>query len=257
MMAAQGHTSRGTAERAEAAAARVTLLNEFGLEVAGEAVSAPHAVQRLIALLSLTAHPLARSRVAGLLWPEAPEWRALGNLRSVLWRLRRVPPRLVVVLDDRIGLEPSVRVDFHDIAGLARALAHAPEPWSLERLPELVAAAELLPGWEDDWIAVERSRFHELRIHALERACEAVLQRGEHSAAVQAAMAAIDAEPYRDSTQRLLLKAYLSEGNVAAAMRSYYGYRDLLRSELGIEPSDSMRALVAAFDRRRRRRPGT
>jgi DNA-binding SARP family transcriptional activator len=109
----------------------------------------------------------------------------------------------------------------------------------------------VLPGWEDEWIAVERERFRERRVHALERAGEALLDSGNHPAAVQAALAAIDAEPYRDSAHRLLIRVHLAEGNVAGALRSFIAYRDLMESELGLEPSDRMRELLAGFGGRR------
>jgi DNA-binding SARP family transcriptional activator len=228
---------------------RLNLLGDFQLLINGRNVSAPHGAQRLLALLGLAGRPVARSRVAGQLWADVPETRALGNLRSVVWRLGRIPRRIVEVIDDRLSLAGDVTVDIHELATLSRDMGRAPRDGLLERLPELMSATELLPGWEEDWIEAERGRFHELRLHALERACEAVLQRGDHSAAVQTAIAAIDAEPFRDSAQRLLLKAHLSEGNVAAALRAYEAYRDLVKAELGIAPSGSMQDLVAGLDR--------
>lgn len=236
------------------ARARLNLIGEFQLLIDGENTSTTRGVQRLLAFLALTGRLVTRSRVAGQLWSEVSEVRALGNLRSALWRLRTIPRRIVETMDDRVRLASDVEVDLDDLAELSRDLGNAPRDDVLERLPELMTATELLPGWEEEWITVERERFHELRLHALEHACEAVLLRGDHSAAVQTAIAAIDAEPFRDSAQRLLLKAHLSEGNVAAALRAYYAYRDLVRSELGIEPSDSMQQLVAGLDRRRRPR---
>ena len=252
MTVVQPRTTRAVASSGVPARRRLNLIGEFQLLVDGQNVSAPYGVQRLLAFLALSDRPVARSRVAGQLWADVPEVRALGNLRSVLWRLRRTSPQIVECIDDRLGLASDVEVDLDELVQLARELAHAPGDDMLERLPELMTASELLPGWDHEWITVERERFHELRLHALERACEAVLQLGDHSAAVQTAIAAIDAEPFRDSAQRLLMKAHLSEGNVAAALRAYHSYRDLVQAELGIEPSDSMQELVAGLDRRRR-----
>lgn len=254
MAVVQSPTTRAVVSPGVRARTRLNLIGEFQLLIDGENVSTPHGVQRLLAFLALVGRPVGRSRVAGQLWTDVPEERALGNLRSALWRLRRIPRQIVKSMDDRLSLASDVEVDLDELGQLSRELAHAPRDDLMERLPELMNASELLPGWEHEWITVERERFHELRIHALERACEAVLQLGDHSAAIQTAMAAIDAEPFRDSAQRLLLKAHLSEGNVAAALRAYYAYRDLVQAELGIEPSDSMRELVAGLDRRRRPR---
>ncbi len=228
---------------------RLGLISEFQLRVDGVHVSVPHGVQRLLAFLAMAARPVARSRVAGQLWLDVPECRALGNLRSALWRLRRIPRRIVFAIDDRLGLDDEVEVDMADIAQLTSRLIRAPDRAALARLPDLVAAAELLPGWGDEWIIVERERFRELRLHALEQAGELLLEAGDRSTAIEAAMAAIDTEPFRDSAQRLLVRGYLDDGNGAAALRAYYAYRDLLAAELGIEPSDSMQRLVARLGR--------
>jgi DNA-binding SARP family transcriptional activator len=230
--------------------ARLSLVTEFQLRIGSRNVSVPHGVQRLLAFLAMSGQPVARSRVAGQLWLDVPEWRALGNLRSALWRLGRLPRRLVQSLDDRLTLDSDVEVDLAELTKLSSRLTDAPDPAALGNVSMLMAATELLPGWEDEWIIVERERFRERRLHALERACEALLEVGNHPAAVQAAMVAIEAEPFRDSAQRLLVRVHLAEGNMAAALRSYQIYRDLMESELGIEPSEHMRALVAGFNRR-------
>lgn len=232
---------------------RLSLVSEFQLLIDNRQVSVPHGVQRLLAFLAMAGQPVVRSRVAGQLWLDVPEWRALGNLRSVLWRLRRLPRKLVRTLDDRLSLDNEVQVDLTELTLLSSQLTDLRDPASLTRLGLLMSASELLPGWEDEWIVVERERFRERRLHALERACEALLEIGNHPAAVQAALATIDAEPYRDSAQRLLVQAHLAEGNVAAALRSYQIYSDLMETELGIEPSERMRALVSGLVVRRRR----
>jgi DNA-binding SARP family transcriptional activator len=226
---------------------RVSLISEFQLLVDNANIAVPHGVQRLVAFLAMAARPVSRSRVAGQLWLDVPEWRALGNLRSALWRLRRIRQPIVRSIDDRLALDSTVEVDLADLTQLTVQLAAQPDHSSLARLPQLMAATDVLPGWEDEWIIVERERFRELRLHALERACEALLETRQHSAAIQAALAAVDAEPFRDSAQRLLVRAYLEEGNAAAALRIFYAFRDMMEAELGIEPSDAMAQLVAGL----------
>lgn len=226
---------------------RLSLVSEFQLLIDNRQMSVPHGVQRLLAFLAIAGQPVARSRVAGQLWLDVPEYRALGNLRSVLWRLRRLPRELVRSLDDRLSLHDDVEVDLTELTLLSSQLTNLQDATSLSRLALLMSAPELLPGWEDDWIIVGRERYRELRLHALERAGEVLLEIGNHPVAVQAALAAIDAEPYRDSAQRLLIRVHLAEGNIAAAVRSYEAYCELMESDLGIEPSERMRALVAGL----------
>lgn len=231
---------------------RLILTSEFQLVIDDRTVAVPHGVQRLLAFLAVARGPIARSRVAGQLWLDAPERRALGNLRSVLWRLHRLPRRIVSSLDERLALAPDVDVDVMELSALSGEILDSADRATLERLPQLVAASEILPGWEDEWLILDRERFRELRLLALERGCEALIDLGDLAGAVQTALAAVEAEPFRESAQRLLVRVYLMEGNLAAALRVYLAYRDLMDAELGIEPSDRMEELVVGLDRRAR-----
>jgi len=225
-------------------AVRLRLTSEFQLLISDRHVEVPPGVQRLLAFLAVARQPIRRSRVAGELWPEVAEWRALGNLRSVLWRLGRTRSGAVRVLGDRLTLHPSVEIDLRVLTDLATRLLDEVDSPTLQRVAELVQATEILPGWDDEWLTVERERFRELRLRALERACEATIERRDTDHGVQACLAAVEAEPYRESAQRLLVRMHLSEGNRAAALRSYLAFRDLVQTELGIEPSDLMADLV-------------
>ena len=226
---------------------RLRLTSEFQLLISDGHVEVPPGVQRLLAFLAVARQPVRRSRVAGELWPDVAEWRALGNLRSVLWRLRRIRSGTVRVLGDRLTLDPSVEIDLRVLTDLATRLLDDVDGPTLQRVAELVQATDILPGWDDEWLVVERERFRELRLRALERACEATIMRGDTDHGVQACLAAVEAEPFRESAQRLLVRMHLSEGNRAAALRSYLAFRDLVETELGIEPSDLMADLVAGL----------
>ena len=49
----------------------------------------------------------------------------------------------------------------------------------------------------------------------------------------------------RESAHRLLIQVHLAEGNRAEAGRQYEIYRNLLATELGIEPSASIKHLLS------------
>jgi hypothetical protein len=54
---------------------------------------------------------------------------------------------------------------------------------------------------------------------------------------VQAALAAIDVEPLRERAQPVLLETHIGVANWVEARRGFVTYRDLVRRELGAEPS--------------------
>jgi DNA-binding SARP family transcriptional activator len=223
---------------------RLTLLDAFDLSHGAETLSLCLPVQRLLAFLALRGRPTRRAHVAFTLWTDSSEDRAFGSLRSALWRLRRDGHCLVEEANGRLRLAPAVRVDVDEAAEAAhRLLDPAAEIDDADR-DRVFLGGELLPDWYDDWVALERERFRQLRVHALERLCERLTSEHRFTEAVDAGLAAVEGEPLRESAHRVLIHAHLAEGNAAEALRQYRIFRGLLRDRLGLEPSGQMDALM-------------
>jgi len=112
-------------------------------------------------------------------------------------------------------------------------------------LDELPFLGELLPGWYDDWVLIERERHRQLSLHALEMICELLTAAGRFGPAVTAGLAAVREEPLRESAHRGLIQAYLAEGNPSEALRDYRLYEKLLWRELRLKPSGRLSELVS------------
>jgi DNA-binding SARP family transcriptional activator len=223
---------------------RLRVLAEFQLLVDGTAITLPHSVERVLAFLGISQLPVSRARLAGSLWPDVADQRANGDLRSALWRLRR-NTRIIREDNRRLALAPEVDVDLVEMAGLTQSLILAPDSPALDRVPDLVRAHAILPGWDEEWLIVERERYRMTRLRALERSAGALLDAGDHVGALAAALACVDAEPYRETAHRLVIRIHLAEGNNAQAIQVYQAYRSLVGGELGIAPSSLMDDLVA------------
>lgn len=80
----------------------------------------------------------SRSRVAGTLWPDSPESKALGNLRTGIWRITQTAPGMVVVTGGAIDLAPDVTVEVRVLVDFS-----SPRPASegLRRLPATTRAS--------------------------------------------------------------------------------------------------------------------
>lgn len=231
--------------RDRAAAARLTLLDAFELVYDEAPVAMPMSAQRLFAFLALHPRPLLRPFVAGSLWPETTEERAHASLRSALWRLHRLGEGLVEATGPRLRLGAAVEVDLRVSETAARRLLDAADPDALDVEPS-VLAGELLPDWYEDWVLLERERFRQLRLRALDALCERLTQADRLAEAFEAGLAALAAEPLRESAHRALVRIHLAEGNAAEALRQYRLCRRLLGEQLGIEPSAQMDLLVSA-----------
>ena len=223
----------------------LTLLDTFGLVCDGRAVAVPMSAQRLLALLALHPRPLLRPFVAGTLWPETSEERAHANLRSALWRLHRLGYRFVEAAGPRLSLGSAVEVDLRSSEALARRLLDVGDGAALPADPSPLFG-DLLPDWYEDWVLLERERFRQLRLRALDALCDRLTRAGRHDEALDVGLAALAAEPLRESAHRALVRIHLAEGNAGEALRQYRLCSRLLAEQLGIEPSDQMRALVGS-----------
>jgi DNA-binding SARP family transcriptional activator len=247
MSAAPTTAAARTRPRTTARSAELTLLGAFELRVEGEPFELPLNGRRVLAFLALNGHALMRSFVAGSLWLDTTDTRAAASLRSALWRLNRTH-RLVEADGERLRLGGEVTVDV--TAAVDQALQVVdPEKAGCPRPIELLLRGELLPDWYDDWVAVERERLRQLRVHALESLCDRLTAAARYAEATEAALEATQAEPLRESAHRALVRVHLAEGNHNEAIRQYERYRRMLADELGLDPSPQMEALVAFTSR--------
>jgi DNA-binding SARP family transcriptional activator len=226
---------------------KVSLQRRFEVAFDGVRVDVPHSSQRLVAFLAINDGPLARDVVAAQLWSEATGDRAGAALRTALWRLGPSPARgLVVAARGRLALGDDVDVDFRATALRAQAIVGGHALTATRRdVATLRMAGDLLPDWYDDWVILERERFRQLRIDALETLCAALSAAGEYAAATEAGLAALAAEPLREQSHRMLIAAHLAAGNPGEALRQYRILCELLDRELGVTPSPATERLLA------------
>jgi DNA-binding SARP family transcriptional activator len=234
-----------------ATAPRVELLDGFAVDLGITRPlvrDLPRGVQRLVAHLCLTGRP-ARTAIAGELWPDVPEEHAQGSLRSALWRLQKAVPGLLHVSAGALSLAAGVRVDVHELAAWAGRVLDPRTGLDDVAVPDAGVRSELLPGWYDDWVLLERERLRQLRMHALEAVAARLAAAGRYGEALQVAYAAVRAEPLRESAHRTVVSVHLGEGNVAEAVRAFDSYRAMVEEELGIGPTEQMTRLVRDLGR--------
>jgi DNA-binding SARP family transcriptional activator len=223
------------------------LLNAFELSCDGVPVQLPMSVQRLIAFVALHPHPLLRPYVAGSLWLDVSEDRASANLRSALWRLHRRGLVVVEATDQQLRLGANVDVDVHEAEALARRIMKDDNLDGIDLAPSSLSR-DLLPDWYDEWVLIERERYRQLRLWALDALCDRLMRGGRLSEALELGLLSVSGEPLRETAHRAVVRVHLADGNVAEAIRHYRFYRRLLREHLGIEPSARMRELMRGFD---------
>jgi DNA-binding SARP family transcriptional activator len=225
--------------------ARLHLMSGFQLEIGGRTVDVATPAQRVLAFLALNARPVSRSHIARALWRDSGDARAAGSLRSALWRIRRYGA-LVDLAPRGVSLNEAVRVDVREATSWARRVSDASHALRDDDVQFAAASGELLPEWDDEWVSVEREHVRQVRLHALEILSERLVSERRFGLAIEAALASLRADPLRESAHRAVVAVHLAEGNRSEALRHFREYDELLRVQLGIEPTVLMRRLVTA-----------
>lgn len=229
---------------------RVTVLGSFTLTPGATAGStAPGSIalsadaRRLVAYLAVHPRAQRRAALAADLWPGLAGPAALRLLDDAVAAVD-VPGLLVSdggADDGSLALAGDVEVDLAAAMRLLRTLPETPGSHDTDLAPLL---SDILPGWTAAWVAVERERFRQLRLHAVEERSARLTAAGRHDDAVALARLAVRSAPSRESARRAAINAMLAQGDVAGAMDEYDEYQELLRSSVGVAPAFALDSLL-------------
>lgn len=209
----------------------------FGLRVDGVRVDLAPVPARILAYLALRPGAVARPALAAVLWRDASHERALGNLRSALWRLPACARTAVADSGTALRLADDVVCDAGPLLGAAAS-------------PDLTDVLtwgwsdELLAGWYDDWVLEAREAIQVRRAGLLEDLAAASGRMGRCGDALMFATLAVAAQPLRESAHRALLRAHLDVGHHREAVGLYRELSQILALELGVGPSAETAALM-------------
>jgi DNA-binding SARP family transcriptional activator len=223
----------------DAVSIELHLLGGFRLLIDGELVNVGQTGQRLLAVVACRGRQATRSQIAHALWPDATSERAHANLRTALYRLYRRGPGTIHATNSYLQLSVGMYIDLEHTTRLANRLLRNDLGRDGALLDEAMQAnlyGDLLPDWDDEWLGDHQYRYRQLRLTTLETLSSHLAQAGHHGAAVQAALAAVEADSLRDSAHEALIRACLAQGNRHEAFTHFTTYRRILRDELGLDP---------------------
>lgn len=188
--------------------------------------------RRLLAYLALRGQPVCRGVAASDLWPNVLDDVGRANLRRALWHVPRGWVQVVadeLVVDAECDLKHAHRVAASALNG---------EPLTLAEINLL--SNDILPGWQEDWVLAAHESFRTLRVQALEAACRTMAGSGCYALATQAGLAAVAAEPLRESAAEALINAHLAQRNRYEAAQCFQTLAQRLHDELGVLPDLSL-----------------
>ncbi|TET99825.1 MAG: hypothetical protein E3J30_03935, partial [Anaerolineales bacterium] len=230
----QRSTSKRLVKRQALRMLEIRLLGQFDLRQDGVAIELPSRPARtLLSYLVLTRgthHP--RERLAGLLWPNSSESNARKNLRQALWQLRKAIGETHLLVDTR-SIAFNTASDFWlDIDML--------ENTADQDLETEVSAYEgdLLPGFYEDWILLERDRLDANYERKMDRLLTQLLQEQRWMEAIGWAERWIAQGHVPEAAFRALMMAHASMGEMSKVEAAYLRCAEALEQEVGVDPSE-------------------
>ena len=236
------------------------LLGTFAIEAnVGRSIPISVRSRKARALLAYLAmkpeYRARREELATLFWGDNPDALARHSLRQCLISLRQdlcLASEILMVVDrETIGLRSQfVSVDARTFMSLARStapdeLTRAAKLWNGAFLPDLALDIEEFDAWHRQ----EADRLSAAAAGLFEALCRSADANGDGERAIAAVERLVALEPTREDRQRTALKLFARYKGRDAALSRAKLLADLLRTELGISPEATTRALIDAIKR--------
>lgn len=221
---------------------------EMQVQIAGVQISKLRTRKSLALLAILAMRPnrnISREWISAQLWPESDDRHANRSLRQCLFHLRK-----------SMGLE-SWRIQSVDSRNISFDVADAEidvisfcQLLESDSFEEQVKAIELyrgsfMDGFAEPCFLDERSRLEDKAVQAIDAASRRAIDAKNFVLAIKLLQLGTQLDPYRESSQMLLIEALKGSNDSAGAVLAYRKFRMLLRQDLGLAPSPEIKALYA------------
>lgn len=244
---------------------QIYLLGKFQVMLAGQPITAfsTDKTRALLAYLVMEqsrAH--LREELAGLLWSDQPEERAMHNLRQALSILRKAlpdpphAPPFLLITPETARFNPQSE-HWLDVSAFTQELTAAigkppsirPNILRLQQALALYAGAFLCTlrmddgVLLDDWVLLEREGLNQRAVAALDILTEYHERRGEFTQALEYAERLAALAPWDETAHTRAMLLLAAQGQFSAALTRYQSLRRYLRREMCLEPAPETAAI--------------
>ncbi|MDX1435359.1 MAG: tetratricopeptide repeat protein [Anaerolineales bacterium] len=193
--------------------------------------------EAILVYLALAGQPVPRQVLADIFWEEAPETRAMTNLRVALASIKK---QLEPFID--IGRQ-SVRVDAQanlwvDALELARSLAEGDIESGIA-----LYTGEFLDGFHlrgsarfEEWQTITRENYRLQMMDGLHAQVERGLERGDYQNGLRYSRRLLEMDSFDEKALRRTMELLALSGQRNAALLQYETYREIYQDQLGIGP---------------------
>lgn len=235
------------------------LFGQFELVEGGVSCALPASSNARLVLAYLLLHRgegCSRTVLAELIAPELPETQALHALSQALWHIRRALPGWLDSDAFQVSFAANIQISTDakefaallepHLSGCGQASATLRD---LKRAVEFYRG-DLLEGYYQDWVLLERERLREQYLQALEMLVTAYKSTLQYQQALAAALHWAGTDPLSESAHREVMRLYHYLGCPAEALRQYEKCREILRQEFDLEPEPETDQIARAIRQR-------
>lgn len=212
--------------------------------------------EALLIYLASTNRSQPREVLADLLWDERTQTQALANLRVLLSALHKSLGECLVIRREAVALNPAAQV-WMDKTQLENCLdeVHQQGQVTADTARQVEQALNLyqgdfLEGFSvadcrrfEDWRTRERERLHQLAVDGLYELVNYQIQQREYQVGMRYAHRLLELDPLMEAAHRQMMLLLMGCGQRTAALSQFETCQNLLREELGVEPSTATREL--------------
>ena len=216
-------------------------------------------VLALLAYLAVERGMHSRESLMSLFWPESPSNSAAASLRVTLSRLRQglgQAGEILITEAGNVGFDSSYPIAL-DLDWLNTAVREDTSPDELRSILTM-DRGEFLEGFSlpdapafDDWISIQRGACLRQLETIYDRLSQHLLSMHDSTAAVETAAQWVTRAPLSEQAYRRLMAAQTLNGQRPAALLTYNQLQEILKKELGLQPSRETVLLANNIDQGR------
>ncbi len=191
----------------------------------------------------------SRTSIAEDFWPNHESLKSRKALNTEMWRLRSVlssinQQDLIWQENGAIGLTDceAISADYTDFKIGMNELKHLkPDAVSEQAMRKVekschMVSGELLEGCYYDWLLIFREEVRNQQTRALSFLMRRNLNANRYNQAIFFAQKLIELDPLLEDAHRVMMQAFSSLGNRAAAIHQFDKVKHVLRKELNVSP---------------------
>ncbi len=186
-----------------------------------------------------------------LLWPDHEGDRALNNLKMAISRLRQVVscgddvvPWIAVKHKKVSLLQKLCRVDAIDFQKALDTIAGRADPAALQEALSLYTGDFLPQDEGGGWIIQHRDFLRTRFVKGVLELTSHCLRQHDHETALRFLEQARQSDPLHEGIYARMMEVYLAMGYRGKALDVFYHLRNLLATELGVAPGQTLLALA-------------